>query len=181
MTSASMMRRGAKALLHEPTGGDPDKLTLVRALGSLVWDDNGKEYIDCTAQAWSNNLGANDPRVIAAADAAAQPDHPRAADLPHPRAARAGRADHRHRAGRARPGRVHPARLDGGGDGLQARDAQPTRQPAHPRPAGRIPRPIDHDDGRELAAPQQRLRPAAGRLPSRRAPGLLPPPPRSDA
>lgn len=59
--------RGREALLHEPAGGDPDKLTLVRALGSLVWDENGKEYIDCTAQAWSNNLGANDSRVIEAA------------------------------------------------------------------------------------------------------------------
>jgi 4-aminobutyrate aminotransferase-like enzyme len=59
--------RGRRALLHEPPGGDPDKLTLVRALGSLVWDDKGNEYIDCTAQAWSNNLGAGDPRVLAAA------------------------------------------------------------------------------------------------------------------
>lgn len=58
---------GRAALLHEPLGGDPGKLTLVRASGSLVWDDTGKEYIDCTAQAWSNNLGANDPRVIDAA------------------------------------------------------------------------------------------------------------------
>src|SRR5437879_3754756 len=61
------VHRGAAALLHEPPGGDPDKLTLVKALGSLVWDDQGREYIDCTAQAWSNNLGANDPRVVAAA------------------------------------------------------------------------------------------------------------------
>ena len=59
--------RGREALLHEPVGGDPGKLTLVKASGSLVWDDTGKEYIDCTAQAWSNNLGANDPRVIEAA------------------------------------------------------------------------------------------------------------------
>ena len=59
--------RGRRALLHEPAGGDPGKMTLVRALGSLVWDDKGNEYIDCTAQAWSNNLGANDPRVVAAA------------------------------------------------------------------------------------------------------------------
>lgn len=45
----------------------PEKITLVRARGSLVWDDHGREYIDCTAQAWSNNLGANDPRVTEAA------------------------------------------------------------------------------------------------------------------
>jgi 4-aminobutyrate aminotransferase-like enzyme len=65
---ATVAHPGAKALLHEPAGGDPDKLTLVRALGSLVWDDEGRQYIDCTAQAWSNNLGANDPRVIEAAE-----------------------------------------------------------------------------------------------------------------
>jgi 4-aminobutyrate aminotransferase-like enzyme len=59
--------RGREVLLHEPAGGDPDKLTLVKARGSLVWDEAGKQYIDCTAQAWSNNLGANDPRVIEAA------------------------------------------------------------------------------------------------------------------
>ena len=64
---AAIAHPGAKALLHEPAGGDPDKLTLVRAQGSLVWDDQGRQYIDCTAQAWSNNLGANDPRVIEAA------------------------------------------------------------------------------------------------------------------
>ena len=50
----------------------PEKLTLVRARGSIVWDDKGREYIDCTAQAWSNNLGANDPRVTAAAIAQIQ-------------------------------------------------------------------------------------------------------------
>jgi 4-aminobutyrate aminotransferase-like enzyme len=65
----AVAERGRKALLHEPAAGDPTKLTLVRALGSLVWDDQGNEYIDCTAQAWSNNLGANDPRVLAAATA----------------------------------------------------------------------------------------------------------------
>jgi 4-aminobutyrate aminotransferase-like enzyme len=63
----NLRERAKGVLLHEPPGGDPDKLTLVRASGSLVWDDTGKQYIDCTAQAWSNNLGANDPRVIEAA------------------------------------------------------------------------------------------------------------------
>ena len=55
------------ALIHEPVAGDPTKITLVRARGSLVWDDQGREYLDCTSQAWSNNLGANDPRVVEAA------------------------------------------------------------------------------------------------------------------
>jgi 4-aminobutyrate aminotransferase-like enzyme len=64
------MRQSPDAVLlkPEPSGSNlPEKLTLVRARGSLVWDDKGREYIDCTAQAWSNNLGANDARVTAAA------------------------------------------------------------------------------------------------------------------
>jgi 4-aminobutyrate aminotransferase-like enzyme len=60
---------GARSLVHDPVGGADNKLTLVKARGSLVWDIEGREYIDCTAQAWSNNLGANDPRVVAAAAA----------------------------------------------------------------------------------------------------------------
>src|SRR5262245_51303825 len=62
---ATSLRRGS--LVHDPVDGDPTKLTLTKARGSLVWDDQGREYIDCTAQAWSNNLGANDPRVVEAA------------------------------------------------------------------------------------------------------------------
>lgn len=64
----SLMQRavGARSLIHDPIDG-AEKLTLVRARGSLVWDDEGHEYIDCTAQAWSNNLGAGDPRVVGAA------------------------------------------------------------------------------------------------------------------
>ncbi|MFL9872137.1 aminotransferase class III-fold pyridoxal phosphate-dependent enzyme [Paraburkholderia megapolitana] len=60
---------GKDAFTTEEVAGlkSSDKITLVRARGSLVWDDTGKEYIDCTAQAWSNNLGANDPRVVEAA------------------------------------------------------------------------------------------------------------------
>lgn len=58
---------GKRSLLHDPVGGDPNKLTLVRAKGSRIWDDRGREYLDFTAQAWSNNLGANDPRVVEAA------------------------------------------------------------------------------------------------------------------
>jgi 4-aminobutyrate aminotransferase/4-aminobutyrate aminotransferase/(S)-3-amino-2-methylpropionate transaminase len=58
---------GRRSLVHDPVDGDPTKLTLTRARGSLVWDADGREYIDCTAQAWSNNLGANDPRVVEAA------------------------------------------------------------------------------------------------------------------
>ena len=78
VTATADVHPAARFLLHEPAGGDPQKLTLVRALGSLVWDDQGREYIDCTAQAWSNNLGANDPRVVAAvADQLQQITHAR--------------------------------------------------------------------------------------------------------
>ncbi len=61
------MERGKRSLVHDPLNGDNNKITLVRAKGSLVWDDKGREYLDCTSQAWSNNLGANDPRVVEAA------------------------------------------------------------------------------------------------------------------
>ncbi len=58
---------GRRSLIHDPVGGDDTKILLTKARGSLVWDTAGREYIDCTAQAWSNNLGANDPRVVEAA------------------------------------------------------------------------------------------------------------------
>src|SRR6478672_13002555 len=58
---------GRRSLVHDPAGGDDTKILLTRARGSLVWDADGREYVDCTAQAWSNNLGANDPRVVEAA------------------------------------------------------------------------------------------------------------------
>lgn len=65
--SDATLARGRHALLHQsPQAGD-EMLTLVKARGSLVWDIDGREYLDCTAQAWSNNLGANDPRVVEAA------------------------------------------------------------------------------------------------------------------
>ena len=57
---------GKRSLVQDPPTGDPTKLTLTRARGSYVWDDTGRKYLDCTSQAWSNNLGANDPRVIEA-------------------------------------------------------------------------------------------------------------------
>ena len=58
---------GKKSLVHDKPEGDPSKITLVRAKGSRVYDDKGREYLDFTSQAWSNNLGANDPRVVEAA------------------------------------------------------------------------------------------------------------------
>ncbi|MCW2986704.1 MAG: Acetylornithine aminotransferase [Conexibacter sp.] len=67
MTHSDGLRIGRRSLIHDPVEGDDTKLLLTKARGSLVWDADGNEYIDCTAQAWSNNLGANDPRVVEAA------------------------------------------------------------------------------------------------------------------
>lgn len=67
MNISQQLEHGKRSLVHDPREGDDNKITLVRAKGSLVWDDTGREYLDCTSQAWSNNLGANDPRVIDAA------------------------------------------------------------------------------------------------------------------
>lgn len=64
---ASLMELGKQSLVHDPVEGDKSKITLVRAKGSYVWDDKDRKYLDCTSQAWSNNLGANDPRVVEAA------------------------------------------------------------------------------------------------------------------
>src|SRR6202021_4058090 len=67
-TPSTTVKAASKSpLIHEPVDGDPSKITLVRARGASVWDDQGREYLDCTSQAWSDDLGANDPRVIEAA------------------------------------------------------------------------------------------------------------------
>src|SRR5258707_6975199 len=65
--STTVKPSSGSPLIHEPVDRDPSKITLVRARRAPVWHDQGREYLDCTSQAWSNNLGANDPRVIAAA------------------------------------------------------------------------------------------------------------------
>ena len=36
------------------------------ARGASLWDATGKEYIDCTSQAWSLNVGHCHPRVVEA-------------------------------------------------------------------------------------------------------------------
>jgi 4-aminobutyrate aminotransferase-like enzyme len=68
ITESTAFEAGRTALLARRGTGRPEEdIVLTRARGSLVWDLAGREYIDCTSQAWSNNLGANDPRVIEAA------------------------------------------------------------------------------------------------------------------
>ena len=67
MPDAALIAAGKKSLIHDDPAGDPNKITLVRAKGSRVYDDKGREYLDFTSQAWSNSLGANDHRVVEAA------------------------------------------------------------------------------------------------------------------
>ena len=66
--------RGRAALLRgwSTTVKREANLLLVRAKGTRIWDSEGREYIDCTSQAWSNNIGAGHPKVLAAAQAQAE-------------------------------------------------------------------------------------------------------------
>jgi 4-aminobutyrate aminotransferase-like enzyme len=67
------LQAGRRALIRGwSSGAEPVQLIFVRAKGALLWDADGKEYIDCTAQAWSNNIGAGDERVLAAVSAQMQ-------------------------------------------------------------------------------------------------------------
>lgn len=63
-----MHKKGRAALIRGWSTGAEPELLIERASGALVFDSDGREYVDCTAQAWSNNLGAGDPRVLAAAE-----------------------------------------------------------------------------------------------------------------
>lgn len=65
--------RGRQALLRgwSTTASREANLLLTRAQGTRIWDSDGREYIDCTSQAWSNNVGAGHPKVLAAAAAQA--------------------------------------------------------------------------------------------------------------
>jgi 4-aminobutyrate aminotransferase-like enzyme len=67
------LERGRQALLRgwSTTATRERNLLLTRAEGTRVWDSDGREYIDCTSQAWSNNIGAGHPKVLAAAAAQA--------------------------------------------------------------------------------------------------------------
>jgi 4-aminobutyrate aminotransferase/4-aminobutyrate aminotransferase/(S)-3-amino-2-methylpropionate transaminase len=70
----AVLDRGREALLRgwSTTVTREANLMLVRAKGTKVWDSEGKAYIDCTSQAWSNNIGAGHPKVLAAAAAQAE-------------------------------------------------------------------------------------------------------------
>jgi 4-aminobutyrate aminotransferase-like enzyme len=63
---------GRAALLSGWSSGSEPGLVITRAEGALVWDSDGREYIDCTSMAWSNNIGASAPEVVDAAFAQAR-------------------------------------------------------------------------------------------------------------
>lgn len=66
--SDDVLDRGRAALIRGWSTGTEPGLIIAKAQGALIWDSTGKEYIDCTAQAWSNNIGAGDPRVLDAVE-----------------------------------------------------------------------------------------------------------------
>jgi hypothetical protein len=53
-----------KALMDE--SGSMLDIVVTRAKGAKLWDSNGKEYIDCTSQAFALNVGALNPQVVKA-------------------------------------------------------------------------------------------------------------------
>ena len=63
---------GRAAMLGGWSEGEGQKPLFVRSERSSIWDIDGREYLDLTSQAWSNNIGAGDVRVLDAADAQAR-------------------------------------------------------------------------------------------------------------
>lgn len=56
------MQAGKEALLSG--WGEIEDLVVTHGKEAVFWDIEGKEYLDCTAQAWSLNTGFNHPRII---------------------------------------------------------------------------------------------------------------------
>jgi 4-aminobutyrate aminotransferase-like enzyme len=70
--SADDLAAGRDALLSGWSSGSEPGLVIAKAADALVWDSAGREYIDCTSMAWSNNIGAARPEVVEAAFAQAR-------------------------------------------------------------------------------------------------------------
>ncbi len=66
------LNKGREALLGGWSSGSEPNVIFTKARGSTIWDSQGKEYLDFTSQAWSNNVGASDPRIVEAAFAQAR-------------------------------------------------------------------------------------------------------------
>jgi len=59
------LQAGREAMIGGGVGaGTP--MVIDHGLGASVWDTTGQEYIDCTSQAWSLNVGYCHPKVVAA-------------------------------------------------------------------------------------------------------------------
>jgi 4-aminobutyrate aminotransferase-like enzyme len=58
---------GRKALLGGGVGGEL-RMIIDHGKGASFWDRQGNEYIDCTSQAWSLNIGFSHPKVIKAVE-----------------------------------------------------------------------------------------------------------------
>jgi 4-aminobutyrate aminotransferase-like enzyme len=61
----SDLEAGRQALLGGGVGGEL-RLVIDHGLGASFWDRQGREYVDCTSQAWSLNIGFSHPRMIEA-------------------------------------------------------------------------------------------------------------------
>ncbi|MGQ9627509.1 MAG: aspartate aminotransferase family protein [Anaerolineae bacterium] len=64
-TTAEEIEAGRRALLSGSVGGELP-LMVAKMRGASLWDAQGREYIDCTAQAWTLSVGACHPKVMAA-------------------------------------------------------------------------------------------------------------------
>jgi 4-aminobutyrate aminotransferase-like enzyme len=59
------LEAGRKAMVGGGVGA-AIAILVDHARGASLWDSSGKEYIDCTSQAWSLNVGHCHPRVVQA-------------------------------------------------------------------------------------------------------------------
>jgi len=63
--SIKNLEEGRKYLMSGSVGGGLPVI-IEKGKGATLWDINGKEYIDCTSQAWTYNIGMSHPRVLEA-------------------------------------------------------------------------------------------------------------------
>ena len=59
---------GRKALMGGWESKARPNIIFIKAKGAKIWDKDGKEYIDCTSQAFALGVGACHPKVIKAAE-----------------------------------------------------------------------------------------------------------------
>jgi len=59
------LEEGRKYLMSGSVGGGLP-IIVDSGKGAIIQDTNGKEYIDCTSQAWTYNVGVSHPKVLEA-------------------------------------------------------------------------------------------------------------------